>query len=1340
MAAPGVGRGKEAMDPISDAQGTCYKICNHPHSDNPPKRILLGPVPSVYISNQALVDDAKRMGVYLDDMLSDNQSVIDRNESRFKNRNWNRSGQFRQTSFIRPLRHTTKHKSRAQSFFETPPRLQAISESPEPVSPPDTERLKTLSHSRSFVQLSPSLKDSSPRPLRHSVSLHHMPRSDHNLAHAMSQSYDDLDSFIPQRREHKLFHWPLGPVRRQPSAGYPLSPIVWDEWDWDNRPISPILGQSDLTEEQREVIMERASTSVGHRKMAGSSFEVGQKFYEHVLAIEPPLDSPPSSSAPDPVQDSPVTPKQYTNSSPISRTSSPRQPSSILRLVQRKASRKMSHPHVAFSLPASENNPEEDHTGWEATRKTLRDQGTVSIRTGRPSRAMLSLEEALEAERQKRRRQLLGEAPTPPSQQTPLNRAHTQDVDYDSRISPDAPSDEWLDATSSRRFPLRIVPPVDVQRLPEHTLIPSESRRPSYDSSTSLDSLTSLPAEPIQDDEAAPEVSLPPLPAPTPTQQGPESPLTSLFSHFHSTHPSQHRSGEESLLDITQEENGREIVTRHDCISVGQGDALPRPAEEVLARPVEAPIPIPAALKTKNNVILKRDRMLVKVQLVGRVDIGSDFDELEARRYHIRSYHWEEYLVLLRPGRVELWNEARIRGRLLGDAEHLKLRYVIPLRRKEVSLSLYSEVDRLLCLTVPRSEWLRGPFPLRRHSTTILLLNARASSLAADWMWLLWRELDGQPPSHIHIHVPGISMRVRVPLPELPSAHGTAREYDVLLDLPSTLPYERSYEKMTARSLMNHTQSMIQAVPQWARLTQDMRSRGLEPVLAWRSGSTYHWVSHATTPQGAPRYWDALAGALLTSARRAPELQLLLNSHYPTEVMHPQGCALREPPAVEGFVGRLRSISGTTTRTYLTTHDAGLYLLRESHAYAPDPYMGLPITGVNGETRQDRVRTYVARFAANEIHRQLRQIRQSDGFLLLRDVCAIGSVGLPVVLSTELSRHRVHLGHEPVISPSMPQLQWVSDYDGTRQPLDARLRVFDTAMMAESAHHSVKRSLRQFKLYLENGRSIVFEVASVALAKEWIVHLFMLIVYWKCREGMDTRMLVHASQATDSSAHPLRQSEDHASLSLPFIWNWCRFGGCRTINLSGFLFWRTHMHRPFHRRYFLLCDGQLLAFKLVSSTHTSKARNNEGILHRRKGAPILLRDAYVYKGDISDRFSDLKGDDMPNQRTGGHHTEELHEQLPRFFHGGLCSAESSDECTFVLRVRGGWDPARLRRPKIEAIQTPYLTRRESSEITFRARTQLERDLWVRMIGHEIEKVVRSDPARDSNLCQFGRIH
>ena len=103
--------------------------------------------------------------------------------------------------------------------------------------------------------------------------------------------------------------------------------------------------------------------------------------------------------------------------------------------------------------------------------------------------------------------------------------------------------------------------------------------------------------------------------------------------------------------------------------------------------------------------------MLVKVQVATSDVMGADFDEFEARRYDVRSFRWAEYIVILRPGRLELWSESSVRSHVLGDSDRLKLRYSVALRPEEATLSLYSETDRLLCLTCPRPLGTMGRLP-----------------------------------------------------------------------------------------------------------------------------------------------------------------------------------------------------------------------------------------------------------------------------------------------------------------------------------------------------------------------------------------------------------------------------------------------------------------------------------------------------------------------------------------------------------------------------------------------------------------------------------------------------
>ena len=153
----------------------------------------------------------------------------------------------------------------------------------------------------------------------------------------------------------------------------------------------------------------------------------------------------------------------------------------------------------------------------------------------------------------------------------------------------------------------------------------------------------------------------------------------------------------------------------------------------------------------------------------------------------------------------------------------------------------------------------------------IFIHKARSITAAADWMWLLWRELGGSVPPHVFVYIPGISMRVRVPIPKLPDIHGLSREYDTVLDVPSPTPIE-DYEEYMPAALLREARRLVKAVPQWASLAEDMSARSISKTIAWRSGPSYYWGLYDHTPEGAKRYWNVLVGALLTNRRHAPVL------------------------------------------------------------------------------------------------------------------------------------------------------------------------------------------------------------------------------------------------------------------------------------------------------------------------------------------------------------------------------------------------------------------------------------------------------------------------------------
>jgi len=236
------------------------------------------------------------------------------------------------------------------------------------------------------------------------------------------------------------------------------------------------------------------------------------------------------------------------------------------------------------------------------------------------------------------------------------------------------------------------------------------------------------------------------------------------------------------------------------------------------------------------------------------------------------------------------------------------------------------------------------------------------------------------------------------------------------------------------------------------------------------------------------------------------------------------------------------------------------------------------------------------------------------------------------------------------------------------------------------------------------------------------------------------------------------------------IWNWCILDACRTILRSGRLFTKKKPYAAFASRYCVLVSGRILTFKLMTSNRTARARQNAGLFHKRQDTVIHLRDSYVYSGKLTDHMlvngrSDGAGA-LSNfgGGTGGATTSSTRHTLPRIYADGLLSTDEDEECTFVVRYR----PQRVNRslnPHLHNEQDAFshgdgdddqtngnengITQKANASITtlrdstvnviaMRARSRLERDLWVWAINAERERVVRDDVARENQIRQHGQ--
>ncbi|KAN0059680.1 hypothetical protein ACQY0O_008252 [Thecaphora frezii] len=326
------------------------------------------------------------------------------------------------------------------------------------------------------------------------------------------------------------------------------------------------------------------------------------------------------------------------------------------------------------------------------------------------------------------------------------------------------------------------------------------------------------------------------------------------------------------------------------------GDSQPVPPEQVLARPIpdtpspsaERPGRSPKAVDTvhfdgledvvSRKTVLKKDRMLVKLAWTAHEDLPKDFDELTARKFAIRDEEWREYVVVYRMGKLELWGDSTFTNKVLGHGDRLKLRHTISLSRGSTFLSVYSPIDRIFCLThqywkatVPHHH--RSRLHLRRHGTDIALFDCRAQTVAADWIWELWRELGGRIPQTLEVQLASLGVKVRVPIPDeltaeqvryalaasgRSSAGGKARLADESLRVGG-----EGFSIITKDNIIAMLWKLACNLPDWRELMDYGQQHGLRLELAWRRGNVLDWIMHERTVDGQARPWAILAGGIL---------------------------------------------------------------------------------------------------------------------------------------------------------------------------------------------------------------------------------------------------------------------------------------------------------------------------------------------------------------------------------------------------------------------------------------------------------------------------------------------
>ncbi|QRW06517.1 nuclear pore complex protein [Ceratobasidium sp. AG-Ba] len=734
--------------------------------------------------------------------------------------------------------------------------------------------------------------------------------------------------------------------------------------------------------------------------------------------------------------------------------------------------------------------------------------------------------------------------------------------------------------------------------------------------------------------------------------------------------------------------------------------------------------------------VIRRDRMLVRAAFNRSPGLPKPYDEAEASKHpDTQEVEWKEMLVVWRkvPGkedRIELYQDYTTPGkeRILG---HKDLAFIIPLDESVTNISPYSHVDLTFCLTCPPTPVRTGSTSKRARfhrapiGTNIFVFKVKSRTRALDWTWNLWRYLGGELPETIDIHCPALGTRVRVDIPNLD--RGTSSD---------------SWKRFTRSYLIEACGSSLRGLPDWDAMMESPVLRGSKLELAWRKESKLDWVWLEHDEQGKELDWQVLFGLALRQPRLPSQLEIRLGLHAPTHVALTDGtvlgkcllvcldlkltCYTDEPPAVEGYLHRIKPKTLVKTNVYITSHDGYLFTLRYANAEPPTPpsLIQEPLDAAGHKLARER-----------ELRRGRSMILDADGYIDLRSILAIRrAVEInPTVGPIDINTARANPLPHNVTEEEEESCEWVDQADASDNEDEG-----GEEFLSRSDDKMRLKMKRSFELVMRSGRVIRFEAYSRRTSLEWITRLRELVKYWTRRHRVDARdemELVFATQGRARFTIPKLGKEeapegyfpDGASPYLAKFWNWCVIDGCRAIVKSGRLYTKKGIRKDFKHLFHVLIGGHLILFHITPNVTS----------YHHHSRTINLADAYVYSGQIAMRS-------LP--RAAG---VDSRQRIPRRYQDGLESDDrqvpfSEEDTTFIIWYR----PHSIHKPTDPLLPPETASKYEPAVaplggkhnlLICKARSRLERDAWVWALNIEIERVSRMMSGRENNMRNQGSL-
>jgi hypothetical protein len=452
-------------------------------------------------------------------------------------------------------------------------------------------------------------------------------------------------------------------------------------------------------------------------------------------------------------------------------------------------------------------------------------------------------------------------------------------------------------------------------------------------------------------------------------------------------------------------------------------------------------------------------------------------------------------------------------------------------------------------------------------------MRPRSSANSVEWYTFLRNILGWKRASEITINVPdiGVSLRMENPFEGLEVSRDIENADE---DDDAALMRTMKAEQAVAGRIIEHCMTMLQNSPEWDNVVEAWSKDRIG--LCWKRYDRLEWIFGSNERK--------MYGTI--AMMKSHDLELRPKEHYPTRVLKHKRrkkaedagssntnnyhisaatSCIDEPNPVEGFLIRLTSQKGNTTRMgltfykrlYFSTFDQYLVFTRPAKSSPPPPPQlpsmtanqipssqeiadSIPLVyGVNpfpidehGEIewlnctgRRDAKTLETQRVRDEDAHdeedRKAKIILECDGYIDLTQVVRVRPFKPQKSIAHTNNSTNENMPtdeHNTMDSPSMTSNPTIDDQPrqhGNDQDeayisnpeADFDASVADTSRPDGATRTDTFDTARIFELVMKNGLVMQLQAYNIAAQKEWISRLQSLTRYWTLRKAADIATL-----------------------------------------------------------------------------------------------------------------------------------------------------------------------------------------------------------------------------------------